>query len=94
MAYSTLMNLHLLTVIPCFFIGAYLLMARKGSSIHKGLGKVYMGLMMTTAIITLLMPSQVGPRFLGHFGWTCQMTCQHVAGILVRCVTTSMTEET
>lgn len=60
---------HLITVVPCFFIGAYLLSVKKGTKIHRKLGKVYMILMFTTAIITLFMPALVGPQFLNHFGW-------------------------
>jgi uncharacterized membrane protein len=56
-------------VIPCFFIRTYLLVAKKGTLFHKSLGKVYMVLMFTTAIITLFMPAYVGPQFLNHFGY-------------------------
>lgn len=64
-----LMYAHLITVVPCVFLGLMLLFMRKGSPLHKGLGKVYMSLMMVTAIITLFIPAQVGPQFFGHFGW-------------------------
>lgn len=63
------MYAHLITVVPCFFIGAYLLVVKKGTKNHKSIGKVYMFLMFTTAIITLFIPAQVGPHFLHHFGW-------------------------
>ncbi|MEN8703319.1 MAG: DUF2306 domain-containing protein [Polaribacter sp.] len=56
-------------MIPCFFIRTYLLVAKKGTLFHKSLGKVYMVLMFTTAIITLFMPAYVGPQFLNHFGY-------------------------
>lgn len=69
MSYSTLMYAHLATVIPSVFIGAYLLIVKKGTSGHRLLGKIYMTLMMTTAIITLFMPALVGPQLLNHFGW-------------------------
>ena len=69
MNYGDLMNFHLATVVPCFFIGTLLLIIKKGTSIHKGLGRIYMVLMMVTAFITLLMPAQIGPKLLGHFGW-------------------------
>ena len=67
--YDTLMYLHLITVIPCIFMGAYLLVSKKGTAVHRQIGKVYMALMMITAIISLFMPAEVGPQFLGHFGW-------------------------
>ena len=67
--YLTLAYGHLATVLPAFAIGTYLMVARKGNSHHRLLGKVYMGLMLLTAVITLFMPAQVGPTLLGHFGF-------------------------
>lgn len=67
--YTQLMYFHLATVVPCFFLGTLLLIIKKGTFIHKTLGRLYMVLMMITAIITLFMPAQVGPRILNHFGW-------------------------
>ena len=69
MDYQDLMFLHLGTVIPCAFIGAFLLLSPKGGTLHRGFGKVYMSLMMITAIITLFMANTVGPSLLGHFGF-------------------------
>ncbi|MCB9256772.1 MAG: DUF2306 domain-containing protein [Chitinophagales bacterium] len=63
------MYLHLVTIIPCVFLGAYLLMVKKGTQIHKFLGRIYMVLMLITAIITLFMQAQVGPRIFNHFGF-------------------------
>ncbi|WP_438962109.1 DUF2306 domain-containing protein [Nonlabens sp.] len=68
-SYTILMYLHLETVVPCIFLGAYLLLFRKGNNLHKVLGKVYMTLMMFTAILSLFLPALVGPQFLKHFGW-------------------------
>jgi uncharacterized membrane protein len=69
MTYTQLAHLHLATVVPAFFIGAIQLIRRKGTPSHKLLGKVYMVLMLATALITLAMPAEVGPRFLNHFGF-------------------------
>jgi uncharacterized membrane protein len=69
MTYIQLTYLHLGTLAPAFAIGTYLLLNRKGTAAHKLLGKLYMGLMLFTAIITLFMGAQVGPRFLNHFGY-------------------------
>jgi uncharacterized membrane protein len=60
---------HLFTVVPCFFIGTVLLIIKKGTKIHVFSGRVYMVLMLFTAIITLFMPAEIGPQFLQHFGW-------------------------
>ena len=69
MTYTQLTHLHLATVLPAFVIGAFQLFRRKGTSGHRLLGKIYMLLMLATALITLSMPAEVGPRFLGHFGF-------------------------
>lgn len=69
MSYNDLMFLHLYTVVPCFIIGTMLLLMKKGTSIHKRLGKVYMILMLFTATVTLFLPARVGPTVLNHFGW-------------------------
>ena len=69
MNYTQLAYLHLATVVPAFVIGAFQLFRRKGTPSHKLLGKVYMVLMLATGLITLAMPAEVGPRFLGHFGF-------------------------
>jgi uncharacterized membrane protein len=69
MSYTELAYLHLATVLPAFAIGLLQLVRRKGTSSHKLLGKVYMLLMLATALITLAMPAEVGPRLLNHFGF-------------------------
>jgi len=69
MSYDVLMYSHLVTVVPCVFLGAYVLLAKKGTAVHRTLGKLYMVLMLITGLITLFMPALVGPQFFGHFGW-------------------------
>ena len=69
MGYYELMNMHLATVVPSFIIGTVLLIIKKGTTIHKKAGRIYMVLMLITAIITLFMQAQVGPRLFNHFGW-------------------------
>lgn len=68
MTYQQLAYLHLATVAPAFLIGTFLLLRRKGSPLHKALGRIYLLLMVATGLATLFMPAHVGPRFLGHFG--------------------------
>ncbi|RPJ16304.1 MAG: DUF2306 domain-containing protein [Chloroflexi bacterium] len=69
MTYTQLAYLHLATVVPAFGIGAFQFFRRKGTPTHKLLGKIYMLLMLGTGLITLVMPAEVGPRFLNHFGF-------------------------
>lgn len=69
MPYLSLAYLHLATVLPCFLIGAWLLLRRKGTTVHKRLGRAYAVLILFTALVTLPMPAAVGPRLLDHFGF-------------------------
>lgn len=69
MSYLQLAYIHLATVLPAFCIGTFLLCRRKGTPSHKMLGRLYMLLMLATGVTTLCMPAEVGPRFLGHFGF-------------------------
>ena len=69
MQYATLMYIHLATVVPCFIIGTVLLLIKKGTNIHTTFGRIYMVLMLVTAVITLFMPAQVGFTVFNHFGW-------------------------
>ena len=65
----TLAYSHLTTVLPAALVGAFLLAGRKGTPRHRLFGKIYMLLIITTAVITLFIPAEVGPRTLGHFGF-------------------------
>ncbi|GHF01887.1 DUF2306 domain-containing protein [Thalassotalea profundi] len=69
MTYLQLTYFHLATVFPAFLIGTYLLLNPKGTKRHKLLGKIYMALMLLTAIVTLFMSSVVGPALFNHFGY-------------------------
>ncbi len=69
MPYLPLAYLHLGTVFPAFLLGTYLLLRRKGTPVHRLLGKIFMGLMLFTATVTLFMQAQVGPTILNHFGF-------------------------
>ncbi|MEM6298779.1 MAG: DUF2306 domain-containing protein [Bacteroidota bacterium] len=69
MNYTALMYFHLVTIVPCIFLGAYLLLTKKSTGIHRKLGRIYMILMVVTSISTLFMPAKVGFRLFDHFGW-------------------------
>ncbi len=79
MSYLSLAYVHLATVVPCFLIGAWLLLRRKGTTLHKRLGRAYAVLILVTAIVTLPMPAAVGPRLFDHFGFI------HLFSLLVLC---------
>lgn len=69
MTYRQLALLHLCSVVPALLLGTFLLAGRKGVRLHRVLGRAYLLLMATTALITLWMPAQVGPRLAQHFGF-------------------------
>ena len=81
MTYTQLAYLHLATVVPAFIIGLFQLLRRKGTPGHKRLGKVYMLLMLATGFITLIMPADVGPRFLNHFGFIHLFSFMALVGV-------------
>lgn len=45
--------IHLSAVIPALALGLYLLLARKGTSMHKMLGKLWLAMMLTAAVAAL-----------------------------------------
>jgi uncharacterized membrane protein len=49
-AISPALLIHIGTVLPALPLGAYVLLSRKGGRLHKVLGRVWAGLMVTTAI--------------------------------------------
>ena len=69
MAYAQLAYAHLLTVVPAFVLGTYLMVRSKGTPHHKVLGRAYLALMLITVTITLFMPAAIGSRIFGHFGY-------------------------
>lgn len=63
-----LVAVHLVTVVPAAVFGAYLFLNRKGGPTHRSIGRIYMILMGFTAIWTLFLPAEFGPRLFQHFG--------------------------
>lgn len=43
-------TIHVITVLPAVPLGAYLLLSAKGTALHKLLGRIWIGLMVSTAI--------------------------------------------
>lgn len=67
--YHFLMYCHLATVLPATLIGLVIFFRKKGTHFHKQFGRIYVALMLSTAILTLFMPATIGQQFLGHFGY-------------------------
>ena len=47
---------HLATVMPALPLGAYILLSRKGGALHRLLGRIWVALMVTTAIVSFGFP--------------------------------------
>lgn len=58
------LSVHLVTVIPAIPLGGYLFVTRKGGPRHRTLGKVWLALMLITAISTIFI------RNLNHGGFS------------------------
>ncbi len=52
--------IHVGTVIPALFLGAPILLMKKGTSLHKALGRIWATLMMTTAISSFWLTGLIG----------------------------------
>ena len=66
---EALILVHLSTIGLAFLIGTYLMLNKKGTEPHQRLGRVYMGLMLLTALVTLFISAQLGPTLFDHFGY-------------------------
>ena len=76
-SYEFLSFVHLSTIGPAFIIATYMMLIKKGTAQHKFLGRIYMVLMLFTAMVTLFMSAQVGPTLFDHFGFI------HLLSVLV-----------
>jgi len=59
--------IHVSTVIPAIPLGGWLMLARKGNALHKRLGKVWMVLMLATAISAIFIQTGGGFSFIHLF---------------------------
>jgi uncharacterized membrane protein len=80
-------RLHVLTVVPAFFLGLWQILAsRKGSPGHRAVGLLYVALMVATSIIAIFV-HELNPD--GFMGWSLihlfvPLTLFGVLGGLVR----------
>jgi uncharacterized membrane protein len=59
--------IHLGTVLPALPLGAYVIVARKGGATHRLLGRIWGGLMVTTAISSFWLQETGGLSFIHIF---------------------------
>ena len=78
---TPMMTLHLATVAPAAMLGTYLIFWAKGTATHRLLGKIYMILMLITALASLFIPAMVGPQFIDHFGWILMLSLLVLASV-------------
>jgi uncharacterized membrane protein len=72
--YEELTYMHLATVVPAFLLGTVLMFQRKGTQVHRQIGRTYLGLLLVTSIVTVFMEAKVGPRLFDHFGFIHLLT--------------------
>ncbi len=63
-AHEAAVALHLMSVLPAIPLGLYILLARKGGARHRLLGRIWMALMVSTALSALFI------RHLNHGGFS------------------------
>ena len=66
---TPMMTRHLAMVVPAAMLDTYLIFWAKGTATRRLPGKIYMTLMLITALASLFIPAAVGPKFMSHFGW-------------------------
>jgi uncharacterized membrane protein len=59
--------IHVATVLPTIPLGGWLLLARKGTPLHRQLGKVWLALMLITATSAIFIQSSGGFSFIHLF---------------------------
>lgn len=59
------LTVHLVTVVPAIPLGAYVILSRKGGARHKLLGKIWLSMMMVTAVATVFIRNVND----GQFSW-------------------------
>lgn len=63
---SLAIQIHVATVVPAFLIGTWLIFfSTKGAPGHRALGKVFIVLMIVTAISAIFIRAVVGPTYMG-----------------------------
>jgi len=74
---TTPIIIHLITVLPALITGVYILASKKGTRIHKRLGRVWAGLMLITAIDSFFIQKD------GSFSWIHILSCVSISSILL-----------
>lgn len=60
--------IHLVTIVPCIFLGMIIFLSSKEMPIHYVLGRTYITFFFITTVCILLLPSKSETALFGHFG--------------------------
>lgn len=64
---SPALIIHLGTVLPALPLGAWILVTRKGGAVHRTLGRIWGGMMVTTAVSSFWLQENGGLSFIHVF---------------------------
>lgn len=79
-------QLHVFTVVPAFFLGAWLIFfSRKGARRHRAIGYAYLGLMTVTAIAALFIHQIPSIDIVFGFGPIHLFSLLTLSGVVGRC---------
>lgn len=70
-------GLHLFTVLPALFIGVYILLHQKGTPGHRAFGRVWAGLMLSTALVSFSIQRN------GTFSWIHILSIVSIVSVLM-----------
>jgi len=85
MSYESIRTLHFFTVCPCVLLGFFqLFIIKKSSSLHRINGRIYVILLSLSALISFLLPAQVGERLANHFGALHLLSIATLATLIYR----------
>lgn len=75
MAFTPIILAHVVTAAGALVIGGLTLTMKKGTFLHKTLGRVWVGLMILTALVSF------GIRIDGHFSWIHILSVVTLVGV-------------
>jgi uncharacterized membrane protein len=75
MEFTPVIVVHLVTAVAAVAIGGAMLAMRKGTRMHRLLGRTWVGLMLTTALVSF------GIRHGGHFSWIHLLSVLTLVGL-------------
>jgi uncharacterized membrane protein len=75
MEFTPVIMVHLVTAVAALVMGGVMLAMRKGTRMHRLVGRTWVALMLTTALVSF------GIRSGGHFSWIHLLSVSALAGL-------------